>query len=153
MGELSRECRLPAIKSDGHLASDAETDCQTDSESSDWFGKLARPLLAGSDAGFALHLVTGFQTGTCARYVSKSPQSRRQPPGWFIVSLLRSEQGETWESAFMGDAKPKWWIERESDRTKAKMYDCICLLVAVQQQQRYLKAERIYNALAAELRE
>src|SRR6185437_1150639 len=128
MSRVSTDYGLPAIKSNGHLASDAETDCQTDNELSDWFGKLARPLLAGSDAGFALHLVTGFQPGTCARYVSKSPSSRRQPPGWFIVSLLRSEQGEIWETAFMDSSEARWWA-------------------------RHLRAQRIYETLKAELGE
>lgn len=94
---------------------------QTDNESSDWFGQLARPLLAGSDAGFALHIITGFLPGTCARYVAKSAASRRQPPGYFIRKLLQSEQGETWLNALMDGSNPRWWFEHQraaADRTK-----------------------------------
>lgn len=98
------------------------TTSQSDSDDSDWFGQLARPLLAGSDAGFALHLVTGFLPGTCARYVAKSEQSRRQPPGYFIVALLRSEQGATWLSAFMGNSSARWWRERAIVHKHADLY-------------------------------
>ncbi len=96
---------------------------ESDSESSDWFGQLARPLLKGTDAGFALHLATGFRPGTCARYVAKSEPSRRQPPGFFVVTLLRGEQGRTWLTAFMDGYAPRWWREHQIAERKAALFD------------------------------
>lgn len=111
-----------AIKSNGRSVSQTHDTDQTDSDGNGWFVDVARPLLAGTDAGLSLHLLTGFEERTCYRYAAGD----RKPPGWFIVSLLRSEQGATWLAAFMDKSEARWWV-------------------------RHLKAERIYNALAAEL--
>ena len=76
------------------------------SEPDDWFGELARPLL-GKEPGVALHYITGFSASTCAKYVAKTEASRRQPPGYFIRALVRSDQGEPFLSAIMDGCE--WW--------------------------------------------
>lgn len=118
---------------DSRSDSDEIATSQTDSELSDWFGQLARPLLSGTDAGYSLHLATGFLPGTCARYVAKSAASRRQPPGYFIVSLLRSEQGATWLAAFMDGYEPRWWRERVILQNHAELFLQIAAIVGKKQ--------------------
>lgn len=75
----------------------------------DWFGRIARPLLAGTDAGYSLHLLTGFTPGTCGHYVARTRTSHRQPPGFFIRALLRSDQGAIWLAALMDGCEAPWW--------------------------------------------
>jgi hypothetical protein len=82
------------------------------SDSDDWFGSIARQLL-GKDAGFGLHLVTGVPEGSCYKYTTRKPENRRQPPGYLIVQLLRSEQGRQWLSALMHGSTAQWWQDLE----------------------------------------
>lgn len=95
-------------------ANGSELTAASDSDDSDWFGSIGRALL-GKDAGFALHLLTGTPEGSCYKYVTTQP-SRRQPPGWLIVQLLRTDQGRTWLNAFMEGSEAEWW--REHQRTE-----------------------------------
>lgn len=76
----------------------------TVSDSERWFADLARQLLP-KDAGFALHVCTGFEERTCYRYAAGD----RKPPAYFLRALLRSEQGWTWLAAVMDGAEPEWW--------------------------------------------
>lgn len=129
MSEISVNGAARAIEHDGQSATENIIACQTASEPSDWFGDLARPLLIDTDAGFALHLLTGLLPNTCARYVAKTESSRRQPPGYFIRALLRSEQGGIWLRAFMDGCEPKWWREQQSAEQKAELVERIRALV------------------------
>ena len=116
----SEAARERAIESTCQLADETETSCQVAAED-DWFGRIARPLLNGADAGFVLHTLTGISPGTCGRYVSKSASSHRQPPGYFICSLLKSKQGLVWLAALLGDDPPEWWRDLETARRIAKV--------------------------------
>jgi hypothetical protein len=91
-------------------ANGSESTAASDNDDSDWFGSIGRTLL-GKDAGFALHLLTGTPEGSCYKYVTTQPASRRQPPGWLIVQLLRTDQGRTWLNAFMDGSEAEWWCD------------------------------------------
>ena len=84
----------------------------TDTSVSDfWFPPIAQALL-GKGSGEQLCALTGFDARTCWRYAPKEKTTKPvQPPGFFIVALLRSEQGGVWLRAFMDEHKPRWWRE------------------------------------------
>lgn len=84
---------------------------QTDSDGNGWFVAMASALL-GKDAGYHLHLITGFEERTCYRYAAGD----RKPPGYFICALLRSEQGAQFLAAIMDGSNAEWW--RELERAK-----------------------------------
>ena len=88
-------------------ASDSEFGVGCDSE--DWFGSIARGLL-GKDAGFHLHLATGFPEGSCYKYVT-TQENRRQPPGYLIRQTLRTDGGYSWLAAYMDGSTAPWWLE------------------------------------------
>src|SRR5690242_10439680 len=85
---------------------------QTDSDDERWFVALVKQLLS-KDAGFVLHLQTGFEERTCYRYAS----GERKPSAYFVRTLLRSEQGWQWLSGIMEGSEPEWW--RETKRARA----------------------------------
>lgn len=91
----------------GHSGSIEKAADQSDSEDCGWFAELARPLLAGADAGFALHILTGFHERTCYRYAAGD----RKPPAYFLRALLHSDQGATWLSAIMDGCEAPWWLD------------------------------------------
>lgn len=69
--------------------------------------------MLGKEPGVALHYIVGddFPASTCAKYVSKTEASRRQPPGHLIRRLLQSEHGRQWLFAIMDGCQSEWWIE------------------------------------------
>lgn len=86
---------------------------QTDSDAgNDWFVSVIEKLLP-KDAGFALHIITGFEDRTCYRYANGD----RKVPGYFLLMLLCSPQGETFMRAFMHGRDVPWW--RDMERAKA----------------------------------
>jgi hypothetical protein len=97
------------------VGSDSETSVASDSE--DWFGSIARQLL-GKDAGFGLHLATGFPEGSCYKYVT--PKKPRQPPGYLIRALLRTDGGYQWLAAIMDGSDAEWWRELQHTRRLAE---------------------------------
>lgn len=84
----------------------------SDSEGSDWFGEVARGLL-GKDAGFALAKLTGRPEGSCYKYCTEQEASRRMPPGFLVIEVLRSPQGGQWLAAFMAGSAAEWWLDLE----------------------------------------
>ena len=123
MTDLSANGAARANECNRQSATESSSDCQSANEPSDWFGNLARPLLQGADAAYSLYLLTGFRANTCSRYVARTEASRRQPPGYFILALLRSEQGGIWLNAFMGGYEPAWWRDNQIKLRKAALYD------------------------------
>lgn len=101
-----------ATKAASSSGSGSEITSALDSDGSDWFGELARPLL-GKEPGVALHYIVGddFPISTCAKYVAKTEASRRQPPGWLIRELVRSKQGEPFFRAIMDGCTAEWWLD------------------------------------------
>lgn len=98
--------------------------CVTPENGSDdplWFAKVARGLLP-SDAGFALHTLTDVPESTCYRYT----RGDTQISALLYRKLLWREDGWRWLNGIMDGCEAAWW-------------------------KRYQKAERIYNAIAAEL--
>lgn len=101
-------------------ASDSDSEITSGLDSDDWFGPLVRPML-GKEPGVALHHMVGpeFPISTCAKYVSKTETSRRQPPGYLIRALLRSEQGGAFLNAVMHGSEAQWWLDMERERKLA----------------------------------
>ena len=95
------EVRLSAGCAPATIAADRSSDQMV---SEQWFSTICRELLP-KDAGFALHVITGFEERTCYRYAAGD----RKPPAFFLRSLLRSEQGRTWLNAVMDASNAQWW--------------------------------------------
>ena len=119
MSRVSTEYGVPATQLNGRSVSRTPNTDQMDSDGSEWFVDVAQPLLAGTDAGLALHLLTGIEERSCYRYAAGD----RKPSGYLVRQLLRSEQGNIWLSAIMDGAEPRWWCERTIIEKKAKLYD------------------------------
>lgn len=90
----------------------SEITSASDSENSDWFGAVARALL-GKEPGVGLHYITGFPVSSCEKYAAKTEASRRQPPGYFIRELMRSNEGEPFFLAIMDGCTAAWWVDRQ----------------------------------------
>lgn len=90
---------------------------QTDSDEK-WFVALAKTLLP-KDAGFALHLATGFEERTCYRYAAGD----RKPPAYFLRELLRSDQGWQWLSGIMDGSDCEWWDDIKRAKRKSDAFD------------------------------
>lgn len=102
---------MPDIGRGRHVRSASVTD-QTDSDDgNDWFVSLIRSLLP-KDAGFALHIITGFEERTCYRYANGD----RKPPGYLLRQLLRSEHGAQFLAALMDGSDAQWWRDLERER-------------------------------------
>lgn len=109
LDRLSGEVGRPATKATSASGSDSEITAGLDS---DWFGSFARPLL-GKEPGVALHYIVGddFPISTCAKYVSKTEASRRQPFAYFLRALIRSDHGEPFFLALMAGCEAQWWVD------------------------------------------
>ena len=103
----------------GTAVNGSELGVGCDSDDSDWFGSIARSLL-GKDAGFALHLITGAPEGSCYKYTTRQAGSRRQPPGYLLRSILRSDQGWQFLAALMDSSDAPWWCELKRARRVAE---------------------------------
>lgn len=82
------------------------------SDDPDWFGRPARKLLEGADAGFALSLLTEVPASTCYRYV----RGDTQPSMHFYRRLLFGPQGATWHAVLMDGCQQSWWRELQAAR-------------------------------------
>lgn len=79
----------------------------TEAEESDvanWFSEIAQGML-GKNPHLQLHTQTGFPESSCQCWVAGT----RKVPGYVIVTLLRSPQGQQWLNAFMLGATAEWW--------------------------------------------
>jgi hypothetical protein len=96
-----------------------------------WFAFAAKSLL-DKDAGFALHIITGFPERTCYYYAS----GERKTTGHFVRSLLRSDQGWQWLNVIMDGATAAWWLEAKSAKTRLAECEATLqsLLQSIQQQ-------------------
>ena len=105
-----------AIKRTGNIVSESQTGRnagtrngfpdRSDSDDSEWFADMARGLLS-KDAGFALHVITGFEERTCYRYAAGDTK----PPAYFLRAILRSDQGEPFLLALMDGCEARWWVD------------------------------------------
>jgi hypothetical protein len=86
-----------------------------DSSDTRWFCSICRQL-SPSDAGFVLHVLTGFELRSCYRYAA----NETKPPGYFIRALLRSDHGEQWLAALMDGSKASWWRDLQKARRIAQ---------------------------------
>lgn len=102
---------LPTTGRGRDVRSASATD-QTDSDgSNDWFVSVCNQLLP-KDAGFALSILTGFEDRTCYRYANGD----RKVPGYFLLMLLCSPQGEAFLRTFMHGRDVQWWRDMEHER-------------------------------------
>lgn len=86
------------------------------SETHPYFRDAARRLLGvGTDAGFQLHVFTGFHERSCYRYAA----GERDPPGYFLFTLLDSPQGGPWLDSILANCQQEWWLELKRDRAYA----------------------------------
>jgi hypothetical protein len=77
---------------------------------SEWFVNATRAIL-GKDAGYALHLLTGFEERTCYRYAAGDSK----PPAFFLRAILHSKAGEPFLAALMDGSTADWWITRQRE--------------------------------------
>jgi len=91
--------------------SDQLADRLVSDDDEQWFSEIVRALLP-KDAGFALHVATGFEERTCYRYAAGD----RKPPAYFLRALLRTEQGWQWLAAVMDGSEVGWWRDLSAAR-------------------------------------
>lgn len=101
------------VASNKHPVQTADQSVSDDDEM--WFAEICTQLVP-KDAGLALRILTGFEERTCYRYAAGD----RKPPGYFIRSLLRTDQGWTWLAAIMDGSDAGWWIELQRTRRIAE---------------------------------
>lgn len=89
--------------------SNKSPDISADKSDGLWFSNICKALGIN---GLTLHWVSGFRERDCERYAA----GHVRPPGWFIVAVLRSEQGGVWLQAFMDGSDAKWWRDLERAR-------------------------------------
>jgi hypothetical protein len=77
---------------------------------------MARALLP-KDAGFALHILTGYEQRSCYRYA----RGERPAPADLLRALMRGDGGETFLN-FVLDGAP-WWVERQKQIACASAYE------------------------------
>lgn len=120
-GVSARAIEPASFATDRTDDADASTD-QMVSDGDGWFRRIIKRLLP-NDAGLQLHLLTGFIERTCYRYCS----GERQPPGFFIRALLRSDHGWTWLCAFMDGCDAPWWSDLQRKLRNAERLDALKL--------------------------
>jgi hypothetical protein len=109
------EVRLSADRASATIATVRPSDQMV---SEQWFPAICRELWP-KDAGFALHVITGFEERTCYRYAAGD----RKPPAFFLRSLLRSEQGRPWLNAVMDGSTAQWWRDvLTADASRQKLH-------------------------------
>jgi hypothetical protein len=97
---------------EGAPACESETASTLGSESDadDWFFEAAQGLL-GKDAGFALHLITGYPASSCYAYTASNAAKRRKPPEHFLRRLFGRPEGRPFFNAFMAACRSPFWPE------------------------------------------
>lgn len=109
----------PATKAtDKSVSKIADISADTDNFCNDWFPRLANDLLA-KDAGFQLHLITGFEERTCYRYAC----GESKPPAYFLRALLRSSHGKQFLLALMAGCDQQWWSNFQRHRRMGEAAD------------------------------
>lgn len=106
-----------AIKAPPDIGSEKSDTLAGESNPHEWFYRAARSLL-GTDAGYGLHILTGYPESSCYAYVARDPAKRRRPPEHFIRKLCHVDEG--FYLAYMRDCRAPWWLEREQDRSDAE---------------------------------
>jgi hypothetical protein len=99
------------------VGSDKTSTLASESNPHEWLYLAAQSLL-GKDAGYGLHLLTGYPESSCYAYVASDPAKRRRPPEHFIRKICHTEEG--FYLAFMQGCVAPWWILREQDRADAE---------------------------------
>jgi|SRR6185312_5718483 len=107
---------LPVEISKSNKAAVQLADQLVSDDEGEWFSNICAQLLP-KDAGFALHITTGFEERTCYRYAA----GNRKPPAYFLRALLRSDQGWTWLSAIMDGADAEWFRDLQRARRVAEV--------------------------------
>lgn len=100
-----------AIKVPDQTDSHKPDTVQMDSDDEQWFAAVVRRLLP-KDAGFALHLETGFDERSCYRYAS----GERAIPSYMLRELLRGPNGWQWLCGTLDGCTAPWWIELQTAR-------------------------------------
>lgn len=124
MRGVSEYSESAASKSTGgnvrHLPDRGTSEPATDRVDRDWFVKLVKDLYP-KDAGFALHVLTGFEERTCYRYAS----GETKPSGYFLRALLRTDHGWQVLAHAMDGVDLVWWRDVKRGRAYANAIDPI----------------------------
>lgn len=109
---LDKVTNAESAATNGALAGGSElsTTLASGSGRDAWFFDAAQVLL-GKDAGYTLHLITGYAESSCYAYTAKNSDKRRPVPEHMLRKLIHSEQGEPWLRAFMEGCDASWWAD------------------------------------------
>lgn len=77
----------------------------------DWFYDAALAVFGKKEAGWHLHLATGWPRTSCYAFVARDAEQRRKPPVHFLRILFHSEHGRPFFLAFMHGCSAAWWCE------------------------------------------
>jgi hypothetical protein len=106
LDRLSEASRL-AIEAASNFAREKTSTGTSASDEDNWFKTIACGLLG--KPGLELHLISGSDESLCYKYAS----GKVKPPGYFIRTLLRSEQGAQFLAALMDGCEAQWWGEHQ----------------------------------------
>ncbi len=98
---------MPAIPSSDR---NAEKSRKSVSDDENWFSDMAKSLLA--KPGLELHLITGIEERSCHRYASGEVKN---PPAFFLRSILRSPQGAPFLAYLMDGCEAEWWHDMQRE--------------------------------------
>lgn len=84
---------------------------------SDWFYGAVLGVCGRKDPGYQLHLFTRWPLSSCRAFCARDADQRRRPAPDFLRLLLRSEHGEPFFAALMGDSTARWYADlRDAER-------------------------------------
>lgn len=86
----------------------------SESNPHEWLYAAAYRLL-GPDAGWHLSEITDYPQSSCYAYVAHNPERRRRQPDHFTRTLLHSEDGADFHSAYMAGCVAVWWTQMQAD--------------------------------------
>lgn len=111
-----------AIASGVGIASDTDSDfaIASDSECRDWFYEAACDICGRKDAGYQLHLFTGWPLSSCRKFVAHDPAHRRRASPEFLRVLFRSKHGRPFWNAFMHGCDAEWYADLVRSEERAQ---------------------------------
>lgn len=84
-------------------------------DDNDWFVEVATGIY-GKEAGYQLHLATGWPRTSCYAFVANDPDARRKIPTAFLHRVFNLPIGKPFYDAFMRGCTAQWWRDDERAR-------------------------------------
>lgn len=109
MPEVSATALVRAINDTATDGSRKTDTSENGRDETNWFVAPARQLL-GSDAGYALHILTDAPESSCYRWM----RGDAPLPLYRFRQLVHRPEGETWMRVLMDGCEQPWWREHQT---------------------------------------